>query len=256
VLLPAALSGATALAQTPPAAAAPASANEAMERARRDAANPFRVILEAGRLQVRRRAAGPSAAPPAAATPAVAAPAAAAPAVRREAARPTASVPPPDDAAVADGGVAAAPETAEGRSLPAAAAPPAPGPAVPPEVAAATASLPAAATAPPPAAAVSTPPAATATAVTPAVAAAPDEKPALLSMVKPVIPDGVMSRVGTLREVTADLWLRADGSVAGVLLAPGTPRAAATYLTRALEQWRFSPLPGPRVHRIQLVFVE
>jgi hypothetical protein len=64
----------------------------------------------------------------------------------------------------------------------------------------------------------------------------------------------VLSRIGTLREVTADLSLRTDGSVAAVTLGTSTPRAAARYLTAAFEQWRFAPLPEARVHRVQLVF--
>jgi hypothetical protein len=75
-------------------------------------------------------------------------------------------------------------------------------------------------------------------------------------MVEPAIPAAIRSRIGVMREVTAELSLRADGSVSAVELGRDTPRAAVRYLTQAFEQWRFAPLPEARVHRVQLVFAE
>lgn len=244
VLLP--WCAAAALAQQPPAAPASAPGNEAMERARRDAANPLRVILDAGRIQLRRR----NDAAPAVATPVVA-PAPAAMPPRREATRSLAGAPPEPAAAPA-------PEPV----LPASTVPPAP-PAVAERTPEPLASAPIVVEPPAALAPAAEPPAVVRPApaeTLPAPAAVPEPEPAppgaptLVSMVEPAIPPTVLSRVGTLREVTADLTLRPDGSVAAVTLAPGTPRAAARYLTQAFEQWRFAPLAAERVHRVQLVF--
>lgn len=207
-------------AQTPPPAAtapAPSPQNaDAMERARRDAANPMRVILEAGRL--RRRVDAPVA---------PAAPAAAVP-VRRDTTRSLAVEAP-----------RAEPEPA---AEPAAAAPSAP----------VLTLLPPPALQPAAAEALPAPP----TPVSlPAFLPAPDlAPPTLLQMVEPVIPPQVISRTGALREVTADLTLQPDGTVSAVALAGSTPRAVQRYLTQALSQWRFAPLAATRVHRVQLVF--
>lgn len=240
-----------ALAQQPAPAPAPAPvpSAEAMERAKRDAANPMRVILEAGRLQLRRR----SELPAVAATPVVApvsAPVSAP--VRREAMRSiAASEPAPVEAAPA--------------VLESAAPEPAPAPALAERTLEAA---PAAAVAPPPAevpvaAPVAAPvvvppqarPAPVDTVVAPVPAPVPEVvAPTLIDMVEPAIPPTVLSRIGAMREVTADLTLRPDGTVAAVALASGTPRAATRYLTQAFEQWRFAPLPAARVHRVQLVF--
>lgn len=220
---------AAALAQQPPAAPASAPGNEAMERARRDAANPLRVILEAGRIQLRRR----NDAAPTVATPAVA-PAPAAVLPRREATRSPAGAPP-------EPAVAPAPEPAPASNVPP--APPVVAESAPEPVAVAPIVV-----EPPPAETLPAP------ATVPDPEPAPPVAPTLVSMVEPAIPPAVLSRIGTLREVTADLTLRADGSVAAVTLAPGTPRVAARYLTQAFEQWRFAPLGTERVHRVQLVF--
>ncbi|MBT9486130.1 MAG: hypothetical protein IV093_01190 [Rubrivivax sp.] len=208
------------------AASAPSALNaEAMERARRDAANPMRVILEAGRL--RRRAETPNAAP--ALAPA-AAPAGAAP-LRREIPRSVAAEPVRSDAAPA---TEPAPTVPPAETLPALTLAP------PPEVR------------PAPAEVLPAPPAPVSL---PAFIPAPDlAPPTLLQMVEPVIPPQVISRTGALREVTADLTLQPDGTVSEVVLAASTPRAAQRYLTQALSQWRFAPLAAARVHRVQLVF--
>lgn len=235
-----------ALAQQPaPAAPASAPTAEAMERAKRDAANPMRVILEAGRIQLRRRVEAPAAAAAPVLAP-VTAPAAAP--VRREATRSVAApepAPVETSPAVAESAVAPAPAPAlaERTLEPAPAVIAAPPPPVEVPVAAPVVVPPQARPAP------------VETVVAPAPAPVPEVvAPTLLNMVEPAIPQTVLSRIGTLREVTADLSLRADGSVAGVALAASTPRAAARYLTQAFEQWRFAPLPAARVHRVQLVF--
>lgn len=79
-------------------------------------------------------------------------------------------------------------------------------------------------------------------------------EPMLLSMTEPDIPERVRAESARVSEVTADLSLRADGSVADVILASPVPRPLQRYITAALLQWRFAPLPGATVHRVQLVF--
>lgn len=206
------------------AASAPSALNaEAMERARRDAANPMRVILEAGRL--RRRAETPV--PPLPAVPAATVQ------PRRDTTRSLAAdavrAEPPAVAEPAEAGATTLLPTAPALTL-----------APPPEVRPASAEV-----LPAPPAPVSLP------AFIPAPDLAP---PTLLQMVEPVIPPQVISRTGALREVTADLTLQPDGTVSAVVLAVSTPRAVQRYLTQALSQWRFAPLAAARVHRVQLVF--
>lgn len=81
-------------------------------------------------------------------------------------------------------------------------------------------------------------------------------KPKLVSMVDPVVTpamlDGVRRDVG----VSADLTIRADGTVASVAVLPPASRLLVRAMVTALEQWRFEPLPGERKHRVQLVFNE
>lgn len=84
--------------------------------------------------------------------------------------------------------------------------------------------------------------------------AALPEKPRLMSKVDPDIPPRLLLDLGSVAEVLADLTIRADGSVAAVLLLPPVPRQIARHVVAALEQWRFDPLPAERVHRVQLVF--
>jgi hypothetical protein len=196
---------------------------EAMERARRDAANPMRVIMEAGRL--RRRADGATPVVPVAAPPALT------PQPRREAVRSTVADSPRGEAPA----LPASPPAARAAE-PVLAPPLEPPPAVQPAVAEVL-------------------PAPPAPVELPTFIPAPDmDPPTLLQMVEPVIPPQVISRTGALREVTADLTLQPDGTVSNVVLAAGTPRAAQRYLQQALAQWRFAPMAAARVHRVQLVF--
>jgi predicted P-loop ATPase/GTPase len=79
-------------------------------------------------------------------------------------------------------------------------------------------------------------------------------KPQIVSMVEPVIPVRVQDDVGRIGEVSVDLTIRADGSVAAVTVLPPAPRQIQRFVVAALEQWRYEPLPAERVHRVQLVF--
>ena len=78
--------------------------------------------------------------------------------------------------------------------------------------------------------------------------------PRLLTLVEPVLPARAIEEAGGLRELPVDLVIRADGSVAEVRVALKVPRQLVRAVETALEQWRFEPLPGERVHRVQLVF--
>ena len=216
----------------------------AMERARKQAANPLRVILEASRL---RRKAG---------TEAESAPAPTKPA-RAEtvlAGRP-------------EGSGAAAADSARPVPLP---TPPAAAMPVPMPASAETAReaqpVEAAPTAPPPAPLASLPPVAAATplseslgaplsaSISAPVTAPAAAKPRLREMVEPVIPPRVLDEVGKLGAIEADLLIRADGSVAQVTLIQPVPRQLARLVVSAMERWRFEPLAAEARHRVQLVF--
>ena len=78
--------------------------------------------------------------------------------------------------------------------------------------------------------------------------------PKLTNMVEPVIPQRVLDGIGRLGEVSVDITIRADGTVAEVAMLPPAPRQIQRYVEAAVEQWRFEPLSAERLHRMQLVF--
>lgn len=78
--------------------------------------------------------------------------------------------------------------------------------------------------------------------------------PKLVSTVEPVMPARFAEDASRLNEVTAELTIRADGSVAEVLLHTPVPRGVQRPIIAALEQWRFEPMAATRTHRVQLVF--
>lgn len=245
--------------QSPPAADAAASA--AMERARRQAAGPMRVILEASKTK--RRVQEPEA-PDTADAP------------RRGLVRAAAAAPAPADAAVivtralqpvaatalTDPGPAVASKAVSinvGTSAangPGASSSDANG--ISTEITlrsdelqrraaneAAPAMAPAAALAP----ALASPGGSIAALPVPV-----DYKPKLLTMVDPVITPTLLDGVRRDTGVTVELTLRPDGSVANVSVLPPASRQLVRAVVTALEQWRFAPLPGERLHRVQLVF--
>lgn len=81
-------------------------------------------------------------------------------------------------------------------------------------------------------------------------------RPTLVTMVEPEIPPRLLGDAGRVGEIFADLSLRADGTVAAVTVLPPAPRNWQRYIVAALEKWRFEPLPAARIHRVQLVFDE
>lgn len=228
-----------ALAQTatPAKAGTAAEAAAAMERAQRLAANPMRVILEAGKFKrkvgaddvtleaadaasLRRTAARGNAGAelvPAVARPAVDTVAAPPPAVQPRVAQPEPVI-----------GVTSSTLSAPQDAMPA--------------LESAGAQLVNVAPLPPSAPAL-------ATLATLAVA-----KPRLIESVDPVFPGRLIDDAALLTEVMADLTLRPDGGVAQVTLLGAVPRALQRSIVSALEQWRFAPLPSQQIHRVQLVF--
>ena len=76
----------------------------------------------------------------------------------------------------------------------------------------------------------------------------------LLTQVDPQVAQRYLDDMGRNAVVTVDLAIRIDGSVSAVTLVPPSPRGIQRAVVAALELWRFEPLPSERVHRVQLVF--
>ncbi len=198
------------------ASAARAEEDEAMARARRLAANPMRMIVEASRIRRRDEAAVVPVS-----TGGGAAVAAEAPTPRSV---PVPVPPPPAPVAVgllnssiaADRSavttvpeLAAAPEIVSplSRSLPAA-------PALAPEIA----------------------------------------RPTVVHRVLPAVPPRLLADLPPDTVFIADLTIQPDGSVSAVDPVPPVPRSVQRYVVQALGQWRFEPLPSQRVWRVEVAF--
>ncbi len=222
------------------------AAAAAMERAQRMAANPMKVIMQASKIRRRPDAELASEGVRASVRPAAAV-ATAASALPRVAPVPAAvAVVAPSLAAVS-----APPPVQTATSAPAPAA----------ATVEAAATEPPAPSAAPVSAAVSA--AVNAAAITAPLGEAPQApafvapaalQPKLVTMIEPDIPGRLLAEGPRVVEIFADLALRPDGTVGGVTLLPGVPRAWQRFVTAALERWRFEPLPAARVHRVQLVF--
>lgn len=220
-------------------AADAASAREAMERAQRQANNPMRIILEAGRI---RRKAGEadavdSADAAGARRPGVAPPATASAGATAQPTAPGATAGPlPTEAGAATAVPATATpamrtlrsDVAQGRPA---------GPSVP-DLQREDSGGPLADVASP----------------VPVLPEAAPAAPRLLSMVEPAVHAHQRQELARLGTVLADLSLRPDGSVADVQLVSAVPRALQRALDAALRDWRFAPLPAARRHRVELVF--
>ncbi len=188
-----------------------------MERAQRLAANPMRVILEASR--VRRRANGEP-------LPAVAA---AGPLTRAEVtprarpARPLREVATPEPTIIS-------PDLAQALSAPVSG----PAFALEPVAQPVTASVPV---------------------QVPMTAPAPEQaRPTLITRVDPDPPARLLTEFGASTVITADLTIKADGSVSQVAIVTPNTRSLGRYVVTALRQWRFAPLPSERVWRVEVVF--
>jgi len=248
--------------KTDPKAEAEAEAAAAMERARRQAASPMRVILQASK--VRRKTAVDGDSPvPAAAGPAAAR--AAAPAT-------TATLPARFNTSSGNGNGSGNAVTDRRLTVQSAAQASVPAetsavPDVVPLPTAATTAATAAAIFPTSAAAaiaVTTPTQAVSAPVTgsatPPAALDTAEpvvfRPKLLEMVEPSIPQRVLEQVGPLVELNLEVTIRPDGSVAAVSVLQPAPRAMVRYVVAAVERWRFDRSPSEHLHRVRLVFNE
>lgn len=237
------------LAQQPAAKPDSPEAKAAMERAQRMADNPMRVILQAGKIKRRAEDNVPEPV--------------ADPAVRRTAVRTTADAPaaaPTSRPATAAPAVStSAPATVAAASV---ATPPAAPPAEPqPSKVMSSPLLSAPGSSSVPALEIAKPVEAapvTTKAVAPQAIPIPpaNVRPTLVSMVEPEIPARLQLEAGRVSQVLADLTLREDGTVASAALVSPVPRSWQRIIITALEKWRFEPLPGGRVHRVQLVFGE
>ena len=252
---------------------------ERMERAKRDASNPLRMIIEASSVKRAKPADAAAAAAPAAAAPAAArAPAEGTKAApeRRSAPRTEALAPTAEPMARPEASKSPVVETEPvGRPAPEAGFSDAPA-RQPPSLAtvpAATAGQePSAAGVPagpvPTASVTAAPAAAPATAVVPAaglaapVASTAPAQPAaevlaplkLVRYIEPEIPARIRGRLKPSSEVTVAFKVRPDGSVADVGIRQTSARALDPIVIDAVRQWRYDPVPAEREHVVQLVF--
>jgi TonB family protein len=250
--------------------ASDAATKERMERAKRDASNPLRIIIEASQVK-RTRAGGDTPAPAAAPAPVAtkAAPEPRAPAERRPAriAEPTPAPPSPIRTLAAPSPAAgdppptaatSAPPTASietsatsaaPASLSAPAAPAAPDAAAPADVQAPAATGPAAAGIA--AAAAAAPSAPNAAQPAAAEVLAPLK---LVRYIEPEIPARIRSRLRPSSEVTVAFKVQPDGSVSQAAIRATNARALDPVVLEAVRQWRYEPVPEEREHVVQLVF--
>lgn len=253
---------------------------ERMDRAKRDASNPLRMIIQASQVKTRPRATDlpdpastsavvPVAAQATSARPATAAqrPAAAvapqpAPAVAAEATRSLVGAANRPARVAASSGItervepqsapapepvvttAATPPAAEANSAPSA-APPAPATAL-------ALSSPAATTAAAPAGAAS--PVQPAKTGEPAPVTAIEVPLKLVQYIEPEIPQRLRARLRNNNEVTVAFTVNRDGSLSDVGIRATTNRALDDAVLDAVRQWRYGPLPEPREGTVQLVF--
>ena len=252
--------------------ASDAATKERMERAKRDASNPLRIIIEASQVR-RTRAGGDTPAPAAAPAPVAtkAAPEPRAPAERRPAriAEPTpappspirtlaapspaAGDPPPTEAtsalptaSIETSATSAAPASLSAPAAPA--APAAPDAAAPADVQAPAATGPAAVGI---AAAAAAAPSAPNAAQPAAEVLAPLK---LVRYIEPEIPARIRSRLRPSSEVTVAFKVQPDGSVSQAAIRATNARALDPVVLEAVRQWRYEPVPEEREHVVQLVF--
>jgi TonB family protein len=252
--------------------ASDAVTKERMERAKRDASNPLRIIIEASQVKRTKAADSPPAAPAPAAEARPAEPAK--PVAQRKPPRVAEAVPEPAPVtAPAPLNVVAEPaarqQAAQRTAVPGAEAP-STNPA--PEASASTAGTAPLAAAPQVAAPVSAAPLAAAplaaapaaaSLAAPAAASLPNPaQPAaevlaplkLVRYIEPEIPARIRSRLRPSSEVTVAFKVQTDGSVSNVGIRATNARALDPVVLEAVRQWRYDPVPEEREHVVQLVF--
>lgn len=232
-----------------------------MERAKRDASNPLRIIIEASQVKRTRAAETPTAAPATAPAPVAARPAAESrPAAERRPARTPEQAPP-----AAEPANRALAQQAKPSSAAADAAGPASSAAPAPAADAAVVNAASAAAPAPAAASLGAVPAAAglAAAAAPGASAAPNAaQPAaevltplkLVHYIEPEIPARIRARLRPTNEVTVGFKVQPDGSVSDIGIRATTSRALDPVVLAAVKQWRYDPVPEPREHTVQLVF--
>lgn len=252
-----------------------------MERARRDAANPLRMIIEASQAKARAKTPEPATAPPASTAVAPARTAERKPTARAEGAADVATSKPA--APPAAGGITervqALPQLSQAAPPAAAPAAAAPSDAAGQVPAAAAATDPTARRSSPPpdgaAAASSTSPGTTAAAgpatdqslasaaprvpAPPAVAAPASARVAetplkLTHYIEPELPQRLRSRLKPNTEVTVVFKVNVDGSVSDLDIRATGNRSLDPIVLDAVRQWRYDPVPEARIHAVQLVF--
>jgi hypothetical protein len=211
--------------------------DSAKERAQRQADNPLRLILEARKSRHKGEAEPPDAPRPVAKAPVAVA------ASRQAAPNPVASTAPstapPTVAFTSASATAATPAANPGPAVMSILAPPAPS------------TVPVAALAP--SGVVANGVTSTLNALTKPSLSTDAATPKLVSMVEPSVPQRFFDEIGKRVEVVMDLSLSTDGTVAEVRFVPPVPRGAQRAMQSAVEQWRFSPLREPTVHRVVAV---
>jgi Gram-negative bacterial TonB protein C-terminal len=202
-----------------------AEAAAAMERAQRIAANPMRMILQAGKINRKPPADdNPTMIAPRAAAPVVIAAALPVTAVQRLPTAPATTAPeapaePVYDASARVGDINSAPSPALAR--------------VSTTVGVSEQLL----------------------AAAPAMGlVAPFLAPKIKRMVEPSFPANVQDELARVREVTVKFIIATDGTVSEVAVQQPAPRQLARHVQNAVAQWLFEPIPAAHAHSVQLVF--
>ncbi len=235
---------------------------DAQARAKRDADNPLRMIVEASKIKARQKAAEAEPAAKPAAQAVAARPATSKPAipivapqlalaggpepslpavVAAEAERPKPADPVLIEPAQPPAGTDAAPTTPTQETLPS-----------PPPAASAPKTGPGSDAEPAPAGEL-----ALNAAQTPALAAAapaPSEALQLADYVEPALPDRVRRRLQGDGEVVVQFTVNPDGSVADASVRSSSDRALDPIALDAVRQWRYRPIATMQAHAVQLVF--
>ena len=78
--------------------------------------------------------------------------------------------------------------------------------------------------------------------------------PELTSYVEPVVPARLRGRLRGNAEVVIDLKILADGSVAEAIVRSASDKALEPLALEAVRQWRYKPASEGQSHAVQLVF--
>jgi len=77
--------------------------------------------------------------------------------------------------------------------------------------------------------------------------------PEMLSMVEPVVPARLRTRLPPELRLRLDLTIERDGSVGEVAVLSQVDRQLAPLVVGAVRQWRYAPLTEPRTHKVELL---